>query len=154
MFESHAGCLNHSLFVKFALPYIRQISQQVRDKLRERNIPSVPMIIFAKDGHFVLDELAHSNYEVIGLDWTIEPEHARRICGQNISFQGNLDPCALYANKNDLTTMARDMLQKFGHRNYIANLGHGIYPDIDPENVRHLVDQIHEISKEMMIQKN
>lgn len=45
LFESHAGCLDHTLFVKFALPYIRVISRRVRDKLKEMNVPSVPMVI-------------------------------------------------------------------------------------------------------------
>jgi uroporphyrinogen decarboxylase len=99
LFESHAGCLDHTLFVKFALPYIRVISKRVRDKLKERNVPCVPMIVFAKDGHFVLEELSQSHYEVIGLDWTIKPKQARRICGESLTLQGNLDPCALYANK-------------------------------------------------------
>ncbi len=56
-------------------------------------------VIFAKDGHFVLEELAQSHYEVIGLDWTIEPKVARHVCGESLTLQGNLDPCALYANK-------------------------------------------------------
>ncbi|RNA01074.1 uroporphyrinogen decarboxylase [Brachionus plicatilis] len=150
VFESHAGCLDHTLFVKFALPYIRVISKRVRDKLKERKVSCVPMIIFAKDGHYVLEELSQSHYEVVGIDWTIKPTQARRICGETMTLQGNLDPCALYANKEDLTKMAKDMLQKFGHKNYIANLGHGIYPDMDPENVKHLVDQVHKISQEMI----
>lgn len=44
LFESHAGVLDHALFVKFALPYIRVISRRVRDMLKERNVPSVPMV--------------------------------------------------------------------------------------------------------------
>jgi uroporphyrinogen decarboxylase len=153
LFESHAGSLDHTLFVKFALPYIRVISKRVRDQLKERKVPCVPMVIFAKDGHFVLEELAQSHYEVISLDWTIKPKQARRICGESITLQGNLDPCALYANKDELTRITKDMLQKFGYKNYIANLGHGIYPDMDPENVKHFVDQVHKISQEM-IQKD
>ncbi len=71
----------------------------MRERLKERNITPVPMIIFAKDGHFVLDELSQSHYEVISVDWTIKPKRAREICGESITLQGNLDPCALYANK-------------------------------------------------------
>ena len=87
------------MFVKFALPYIRVISKRVREQLKERNVPAVPMIIFAKDGHYVLEELAQSHYEVVGLDWSIEPKKARQVCGHSVTFMGNLDPCALYANK-------------------------------------------------------
>lgn len=153
LFESHAGCLDHTLFVKFALPYIRVISRRVRDKLKERNIPCVPMTIFCKDGHYALEEIAQSHYEVVGLDWTIEPKIGRRICGESLTLQGNLDPCALYASKEELTRIAKIMLQKFGTNNYICNLGHGIYPDMDPENVRTLVDFVHKFSEEM-IQKD
>ena len=111
------------------------------------------MIIFAKDGHYALEELSQSHYEVVGIDWTIKPQQARRIC-EAVTLQGNLDPCALYAGKDELTKMAKDMLQKFGHKNYIANLGHGIYPDMDPENVNHLVNQVHKISQEMIQKEN
>ena len=45
LFESHAGCLDYALFIKFALPYIRVISKRVREKLKERNVPCVPMVI-------------------------------------------------------------------------------------------------------------
>lgn len=153
LFESHAGCLDHSLFVNFALPYIRVISRKVRDKLKERNVPMVPMVIFAKDGYYALEEISQSHYEVIGLDWTIEPKIGRKICGESLTLQGNLDPCALYASKEELSRIAKNMLQKFGYKNYICNLGHGIYPDMDPENVKVLVDLVHKFSEEM-IQKD
>lgn len=55
--------------------------------------------IFAKDAHFALEELAESGYDVISLDWTIKPKHARSRCGDKVTLQGNLDPCALYASK-------------------------------------------------------
>jgi len=150
LFESHGGVLDHTLFVKFALPYIRVISRRVRDMLKERNVPCVPMTIFVKDGHYALEEISQSHYEVVGLDWTIEPKIGRRTCGESITLQGNLDPCALYAPKEELQRIAKGMLQKFGCKNYICNLGHGIYPDMDPENVRTLVDSVHKYSEEMI----
>jgi uroporphyrinogen decarboxylase len=150
VFESHGAALTHELFCKFSLPYLRVISKRVREQLKERNVPAVPMIIFCKDGHYALDELSQSQYEVVGLDWSIDPRKARQICGNSITFQGNLDPCGLYAAKDDLTKLTKDMLAKFGTKNYIANLGHGIYPDMDPEHVKHFVDQVHKISAEMI----
>jgi uroporphyrinogen decarboxylase len=150
IFESHAGCLTQNLFTKFALPYIRVISKKVREKLTERNIPHVPMIIFAKDGHYVMEELAQSHYEVMGLDWTIKSKVARRACGETVTFQGNMDPCALYAPKDELCKITREMLGNFGTKNYICNLGHGIYPDMDPEHVKIFVDCVHSVSEEMI----
>lgn len=150
LFESHAGCLDNSLFCKFALPYIRVISKRVREKLKEKNIPAVPMVIFAKDGHFVLEELSQSHYEVIGLDWTMKPKKVREICGESLTLQGNLDPCALYASKEEITRITKDMLNKFGCKNYIANLGHGIYPDMDPEHANQFINSVHSISEEMI----
>ena len=60
---------------------------------------SLLQIVFAKDVHFALEELADSGYEVVSLDWTIKPKHARSQCGEKVTLQGNLDPCALYATK-------------------------------------------------------
>ncbi|PNI52827.1 UROD isoform 17, partial [Pan troglodytes] len=73
LFESHAGHLGPQLFNKFALPYIRDVAKQVKARLREAGLAPVPMIIFAKDGHFALEELAQAGYEVVGLDWTVAP---------------------------------------------------------------------------------
>lgn len=150
LFESHAGCLDHTMFTIFALPYIRVISKRVREKLKERNIAQVPMIVFAKDAHFALEELAQSHYEVVGLDWTIKPKKAREIFGESITLQGNLDPCALYASKEELARITKEMLNKFGCQNYIANLGHGIYPDMDPEHTKHFIDCVHTFSEELI----
>uniref|UniRef100_A0A8C2RNK3 Uroporphyrinogen decarboxylase n=1 Tax=Capra hircus TaxID=9925 RepID=A0A8C2RNK3_CAPHI len=81
LFESHAGHLGPQLFSKFALPYIRDVSKRVKAGLQEAGLAPVPMIIFAKDGHFALEELAQAGYEVVGLDWTVAPEKARRRLG-------------------------------------------------------------------------
>uniref|UniRef100_A0A8B9MZB3 Uroporphyrinogen decarboxylase n=1 Tax=Accipiter nisus TaxID=211598 RepID=A0A8B9MZB3_9AVES len=99
LFESHAGHLGPEQFQDFALPYIRDISQAVKSKLKEEALPLVPMIIFAKDAHYALRDLAHAGYEVVGLDWTIRPQEARAQTGKDVTLQGNLDPCALYAPK-------------------------------------------------------
>ena len=152
IFESHCGCLNHDLFVRFSLPYLRQIAKGVRDGLTRRQVPHVPLIIFAKDAHYALDELCSSSYDVVGLDWSITRKQIRTIREKypSITLQGNLDPCALYASSTDLERMTKQMLEIFGTKNYIANLGHGIYPDAIIENVKHLVDTVHQVSKNMI----
>uniref|UniRef100_A0A8C5SFW4 Uroporphyrinogen decarboxylase n=1 Tax=Laticauda laticaudata TaxID=8630 RepID=A0A8C5SFW4_LATLA len=99
VFESHAGHLGPDQFAEFALPFIRSIAKGVKNKLQENALPAVPMIIFAKNAHYALEDLAQSGYEVVSLDWTTCPQEARQRTGRNVTLQGNLDPCALYASK-------------------------------------------------------
>ncbi|XP_065785461.1 uroporphyrinogen decarboxylase [Muntiacus reevesi] len=147
LFESHAGHLGPQLFSKFALPYIRDVSKRVKAGLQEAGLAPVPMIIFAKDGHFALEELAQAGYEVVGLDWTVAPEKARELVGKTVTLQGNLDPCALYASEEEIGKLVQQMLNDFGPQRYIANLGHGLYPDMDPEHVGAFVDAVHKHSR-------
>ncbi|XP_062047156.1 uroporphyrinogen decarboxylase isoform X2 [Lepus europaeus] len=147
LFESHAGHLGPQLFNKFALPYIRDVAKRVKARLQEAGLAPVPMIIFAKDGHFALEELAQAGYEVVGLDWTVAPKKARERVGKTVTLQGNLDPCALYAPKEEIGQLVQQMLDGFGPQRYIANLGHGLYPDMDPEHVGAFVDAVHTHSR-------
>ena len=92
-----------------------------------------------------MESLASTDYDVIGLDWTMDPSEAREKCGSK-TLQGNLDPCALYASKADLEAQVETMAKKFGSKkNWIANLGHGIYPDMDPESMTTFVNAIHKL---------
>ncbi|NP_001412795.1 uroporphyrinogen decarboxylase isoform 4 [Mus musculus] len=147
LFESHAGHLGTELFSKFALPYIRDVAKRVKAGLQKAGLAPVPMIIFAKDGHFALEELAQAGYEVVGLDWTVAPKKARERVGKAVTLQGNLDPCALYASEEEIGRLVQQMLDDFGPQRYIANLGHGLYPDMDPERVGAFVDAVHKHSR-------
>ncbi|MBN3302381.1 DCUP decarboxylase, partial [Amia calva] len=149
VFESHAGCLGPAQFNEFALPYLRTIARKVKEKLKEAGLDDVPMIVFAKDGHYALEDLSQSQYEVVGLDWTIDPQAARKRAGGRVSLQGNLDPCALYAPKEKIGEMVKMMLEGFGTQRYIANLGHGLYPDMDPEHVGAFVEAVHSHSRQL-----
>ncbi|XP_016150523.1 uroporphyrinogen decarboxylase-like isoform X1 [Sinocyclocheilus grahami] len=77
VFESHTGCLGPVEFEEFSLPYLRDIARRVKDKIKESGLDSVPMIVFAKDGHYGLEDLSESGYEVVSLDWTTDPRSAR-----------------------------------------------------------------------------
>lgn len=153
VFESHTGCLGPVEFKEFSLPYLRDIARRVKDKIKESGLDNVPMIVFAKDGHYGLEDLSESGYEVVGLDWTIDPRSARIRTGGKVSLQGNMDPCALYATKERISEIVRRMLEGFGTKGYIANLGHGLYPDMDPENVGAFVEAVHTHSRQLLNRK-
>lgn len=106
------------------------------------------MIVFAKGGHYAMEDLAETEYDVISLDWTMDSIQAKVIAKKyNKTLQGNLDPANLYASVNDIKRSVKNMLQKFGTTGYIANLGHGMYPDMDPDHLSAFVEAIHEYSE-------
>lgn len=145
LFESNAEYLGPDLFYKFALPYIRDICKRVKSGCSSIGVGNIPMTIFAKGAHYALEELSGSGYDVVGIDWTVDPTEARKRTGGTVTLQGNLDPCALYAPPEQLKRLVLEMAQKFGKTKYIANLGHGIYPDADPAHVKILIDAIHDV---------
>lgn len=152
VFESHAGCLGPVEFKEFSLPYLRDIARKVKSQLKETG-QDVPMIVFAKDGHYGLEDLSESHYDVVSLDWTIDPRSARERTRGKVSLQGNMDPCALYASKERISEIAKKMVDDFGTRGYIANLGHGMYPDMDPESVGVFVEAVHTHSRQLLSNK-
>ena len=82
------------------------------------------------------------NCETIGLDWNMSIEASRRLVGETKTLQGNLDPCLLYSSFSEIERATKDMLQKFGGHKHIANLGHGVYPDIEPDKVKCFIDTV------------
>ena len=143
VFDSWAGLLGPSEFKTFVLPYLRQISHRL-----ERAHPGTPRIIFAKGAHHGLTQLASAGYQVVSLDWTIDPRLARQLIGDGVTLQGNLDPAVLYASPDVIRTEVRKMLVGFGPRRHIANLGHGMQPGHDPAKVQVLVDAVREYSEQ------
>ncbi|NBC16296.1 MAG: uroporphyrinogen decarboxylase [Bacteroidetes bacterium] len=147
VFDSWAGLLGPATFETFALPYLRQIAEKV-----ERAHPDVPCIVFAKGAPYALPALADTAYDVISLDWTMDPREALRATGGRKALQGNLDPAALYAPPDAIRQEVRRMLQAFGPRGHIGNLGHGMHPDHDPEHARAFIEAVHEESAAMVSQ--
>ena len=132
VFDSWAGVLSKAQYLEFALPYMQQICDAIKD---------VPVILFAKDAHYILNEFNETNCSVIGLDWTIEPQKARSEAPTK-TLQGNLDPCVLYADKSNIKKETEKMLQAFGSQKYICNLGHGVYPDVDFEKAKYFIEVV------------
>jgi uroporphyrinogen decarboxylase len=134
IFDSWAGVLGREQYVDFSLKYISQICNEIK--------PLAPITVFAKDAHFALADMKDLNCNTIGLDWTINPQDARIIIGHEKTLQGNADPCMLYADEKTIEETARKMVNAFGKQRYIANLGHGLYPDLDKNKVKYFIDCI------------
>ena len=133
LFDSWAGELGPDDFNEFSLPYLKHIVQEVS--------ASGPVILFAKGASFALESLAECKPAALGLDWTIHPEDARRRV-PHLALQGNLDPSLLFAHPNELRERTQQMIRRFGKRSYITNLGHGITPDVDPEQLAVFIETV------------
>lgn len=143
VFDSSAEYLNSNIYSVFGLPYLKRIRTEVKQKLKKLNLEDVPMVLFAKGASFCLEEQVGLGYEVLGIDWTVKPEEIKRISDSKVTLQGNLDPCALYAPKDDLVAYTNKMINSFGLKRYIVNLGHGIYPDMDISSVETFIQTVH-----------
>jgi uroporphyrinogen decarboxylase len=134
IFDTWGGILTQDDFEEFSLRYIRKIIAEVKGK-------EVPVIMFAKGVHYHLNQLAESGADVLGLDWTMNIGDVRKKVGDKVALQGNLDPAILYAGYEKIKYEAKKILQSFDKGSgHIFNLGHGIPPDVRPENVKTLVD--------------
>lgn len=135
LFDSWAGVLSPEQYREFALKYISQICDAVKD---------VPFTVFAKDAHFALREMGQLSCDTIGLDWTMNAAESRLLVGNSKTLQGNMDPCLLYADHATIKAEAQKMLKAFGPHRHIANLGHGLYPDLEKDKVKCFVEAIKE----------
>ena len=140
IFDTWGGILSQDDFEEFSLQYIRKIISLVKLK-------NVPIIMFAKGVHYNLSKLAESGADVLGLDWTMNIGAVREKVGNKVALQGNLDPTILYASHKKIKHEARKILESFGKGSgHIFNLGHGILPDVPPENLKALVNFVKEES--------
>lgn len=99
VFESSADHISKEQFAEVSLPYVKRIRDQLRERLIKQNIDLVPMVIFAKGGGHSLKEQSELGYEVIGLDWSVDPIEARNAVGPNVTLQGNLHPEDMYKSQ-------------------------------------------------------
>lgn len=141
LFDSWAGILTPGQYQEFSLRYIEEICLA----LREIKTP-VPVTVFAKGAFFAREAMGKLPCEAIGLDWHVDIAESRRLIGPDKVLQGNLDPCALYGSDEEVEAATRKMLDAFGPDRHIANLGHGVYPDVEPEKVKIFVNTVKEYS--------
>lgn len=134
IFDSWGGLLSPEDYQKFSWKYIQQIIDGLKDE--------VPVIVFAKGCWFALDQMANSGASALGVDWTCSPKNARKFSGGKITLQGNFDPSRLLSSPAEIKKMTKEMIDQFGKDRFIANLGHGILPNIPVDNARAFVDAV------------
>jgi uroporphyrinogen decarboxylase len=138
LFESWAGLLAPPQFTEFALAAVRRTAAQLRST-------GVPLIYYVNQGAALMNAVADLDVDVIGVDWRSPLSEVRRALGPRKAVQGNLDPAALFASPQDLKRQVDALFEEAGEApGHIVNLGHGIWPDTDPEAVARLVDYVHE----------
>ncbi|RFC54821.1 uroporphyrinogen decarboxylase [Brumimicrobium aurantiacum] len=133
VFDSWAGILGNEQYLEFGLKYMNKIAEAINE---------VPVTLFSKGAYAALPHLAKSSCNTIGLDWNMNASEVRKIVGEEKTLQGNLDPCALYASHNEIEQLTINMLDSFKSKRHIVNLGHGVYPDINPEKVQTFIKTV------------
>lgn len=146
IFDTWGGTLTPTTYQEFSLNYMQYIIKNLT--------PNIPSIIFTKGGGLWLENMANINCNAIGVDWTINIAEAKRRIGDKVAIQGNLDPSILLSNAQVVNIQAKKLLDDFyavdnNANGHIFNLGHGISQFADPENVKELVQTVHNYSKQL-----
>jgi len=143
IFDSWGGLLSKDDFETFSLPYINQIVKALKEETL--------VIVFAKGAWYSLKEMAISGAHGLGIDWCIPPQIARQMAGPDMVLQGNFDPAKLLSPIPVIKNEVKKMLSRFGGRRHIANLGHGILPNVPVDHARAFVDTVKEVSSELLV---
>jgi uroporphyrinogen decarboxylase len=136
LFDSWVGCLSPNDYRQYVQPYSKNVIDTVRG--------AAPMIHFGTGTTGLLPDMAQAGGDVIGVDWRISLDRAWETIGFDRGIQGNLDPTVLLSDRSTIATEAKRVLKEAaGRRGHIFNLGHGVLPPTDPDNVRFLVEFVH-----------
>ncbi|MBA2650832.1 MAG: uroporphyrinogen decarboxylase [Tatlockia sp.] len=142
IFDTWGGILTTESYQHFSLNYMAKIVADLKIKH-----PQIPIILFTKGGGQWLQQMAATNCDALGLDWTTELSVARALVGEKLALQGNLDPSVLLSNPECIRKQVKKVLASFGHGSgHVFNLGHGITPDVPAEHVAAMIDAVHEFS--------
>lgn len=145
IFDTWGGMLDTNHYQSFSLRYIQQIATLlVQGSTQEK----VPLILFTKNGGQWLELMMDTGCEVLGVDWQVNLSEARQKVGERVALQGNMDPAILLQAPEAIEADVARILAEFGQGSgHIFNLGHGITPEVPPENVAILVNAVHSLSR-------
>jgi len=136
IFDSWAGCLSPSDYREFVLPHTKALVD---------GIQGAPVINFLTGNPTLLPLVREAGGDVFGIDWRIDLKDAWNIVGHDRAVQGNMDPVVLFAEIDTIKQRAQQVLDAAdGRPGHIFNLGHGVMPGLKPENVKALVNYVHD----------
>lgn len=145
IFDTWGGILTPRDYQLFSLDYMSYIVKNIKNQRGEQK---VPVILFTKGGANWLEAMANSGADALGIDWSINISDAKKRVGDKVALQGNMDPSILYAAPEKIRAEVKTILNDYGDNlGHVFNLGHGMLPDVSPENVAVLVDAVHELSQ-------
>ncbi|MFB6465239.1 uroporphyrinogen decarboxylase [Cytobacillus sp. Hz8] len=143
IFDSWVGALNASDYRYF----IKPIMNRIFTSLKEEN---VPLIMFGVGASHLTLEWNDLPLDVVGLDWRLSIQQARQL-GISKAIQGNLDPAILLAPWEVIEEKAKEILdQGMSQPGFIFNLGHGVFPQVNPDTLKKLTSYIHEYSASIL----
>jgi uroporphyrinogen decarboxylase len=144
IFDTWGAALDPDDFRRFSLASMQKI---VDGLTREKDGRTIPVILFTKGAGPLLRDLADTGCDALGVDWTTDLAQAREYVQDRVALQGNLDPATLRESPEVIREGVARTLASYGDGpGHVFNLGHGITPDIDPDNLGVLVDAVHELS--------
>jgi len=154
VFDSWAGELTPYQFQTFALPPLLHISHKVHHVLSTLNHPGIDITLFPKGVHSpsslsLLSSPKDTGYATLGLDWQVDPQEIRQVVGKEVNLQGNFDPVILYGGKDGIEREVERVCERWkgAGGGWIANLGHGITPNVKPEDMGWFLECVHKYSK-------
>ncbi len=147
IFDTWGGVLPYQAYLDFSLYYMQIIVSALKAAMAssgKQTLKKVPIILFSKNTAQHLVAQAATGCDALGLDWTASLSVARQCVGNQVALQGNLDPAALYADPAQIQQAVKQVLDDFGPGyGHVFNLGHGITPLVDPENVQAMIEAVH-----------
>ena len=147
IFDTWGGMLADGDFQRFSLRYTKKVVDAL---IKENDGAHVPSIVFTKGGGEWLEDIASIGCDAVGLDWTTNISRARRVVGDRVALQGNLDPFVLFGSEEAIRREVRRVLDGYGEvgaGGHVFNLGHGINQFTPVESVQIVADEVHEYSR-------
>jgi uroporphyrinogen decarboxylase len=143
LFDTWAGLLSPRDYREYVFPHVQSVVERTAT-------PGVPFILYGNGTGALLEQMARTGADVIGLDWRVDIADAKRRLGERRPLQGNLDPAVLFGPADTISQRAREILEAVGPGTpHVFNLGHGISRHTPVEAVETLVRTVHQVGREM-----